>query len=331
MRKLVVRAPNWLGDTIMALPALGAVRRAFPEASLVIAGPPSIAPLFEEGTPVAPDGILAIDRTRETQQLRSADADAVLLLPNSFGSAWCASRSGISERWGYGGRGRRWLLTRAVARPHGVMHHTRYYLALVRGLGIEAADAPPRVQASAQSLQQADALLRAAGLDNGRPLIGFAPGAAYGHAKQWPPKRFAAVAAALLIRGAAVVLVGAAADREAGRAIESALTREARVANLIGRTNLRQLIGIVARCASFVSNDSGAMHLADALAVPLTAIFGPTDDRVTAPAGGGPADVLVRNVFCRPCMLHECPIDHRCMKRIGVDDVIASVVAHTKW
>lgn len=331
MRKLVVRAPNWLGDAIMALAALGAVRRAFPEVPLVLAAPGSIAPLFEERTPVAPDEILVVDRRRETEQLRATRADTILLLPNSFGSAWCASRSGIAERWGYATRGRRWLLTRAVGRPRGVLHQTRYYLALVRGLGIEADDAPPRVEASPRSLQQADALLKAAGIDAGRPLIGFAPGAAYGHAKQWPPTRFAAVADALSRRGAAVVLVGAAADREAGRAIESALSRDGRVANLIGRTNLRQLVGVVARCAGFVSNDSGAMHLADVLGVPLTAIFGPTNERATAPAGGGPADVLVRDVFCRPCMLHECPIDHRCMRRIAVDDVVASVVAHMKW
>lgn len=331
MPRLVVRAPNWLGDAIMALPALGGVRRAFPADRLILAAPPSISPLFEERTDAAPDEILVLDRSRETEQLRAAHADTVLLLPNSFGSAWCASRSGISERWGYAAGARRWLLTRAVPRPHGVMHQTRYFLALVRGLDIEAADAPPRVEASSQSLRQADVLLGAAGFGPGRPLVGFAPGAAYGHAKQWPPKRFAVVAEALSTRGAAVVLVGAAADREAGRAIESALSRGARVANLIGRTNLRQLVGVVARCASFVSNDSGAMHLADALGVPLTAIFGPTNERATAPAGGGPADVLVRDVFCRPCMLHECPIDHRCMKRIAADDVIASVVAHTKW
>jgi heptosyltransferase-2 len=99
-----------------------------------------------------------------------------------------------------------------------------------------------------------------------------------------------------------------------------------RVVNLIGRTSLRQLVGIVARCAAFVSNDSGAMHIAAALGVPLTAMFGPTDERVTAPAGD--ADVITRDVFCRPCMLRECPIDHRCMKRIEVDAVLQSITSH---
>jgi heptosyltransferase-2 len=98
--------------------------------------------------------------------------------------------------------------------------------------------------------------------------------------------------------------------------------------NLIGRTSLGELIGVVARCAAFVSNDSGATHVAAALGVPVTAVFGPTDERVTAPVSAGPADVIVRDVFCRPCLLRECPIDHRCMKRIDVDTVLASVSAH---
>ena len=116
---------------------------------------------------------------------------------------------------------------------------------------------------------------------------------------------------------------GAAGDREAGREIESLLPTGVRAVNLIGRTDLRDFAGVLARCRSFVSNDSGAMHLAAALGVPVTAIFGPTDERATAPLGDH--DVLLHQVFCRPCMLRDCPIDHRCMKRISVEDVYQSV------
>lgn len=331
MNKLLVRVPNWLGDVVMSLPAMGAVRRAFPQTSIVIAATAGVAPLFSERTPAEPDEVLVIDRRREAEQLRAAGADAVLLLPNSFSSAWQARRAGIAERWGYSAYARRWLLTRAVRRPRGPLHQTRYYLTLVRGLGIQADEAPVKIEASARSLEQADGLLAASGMEIGRPIVGFAPGAAYGHAKRWPPDRVAAAAAALSARGASVVLVGAAADRSTGREIESALPPDVRIANLIGRTNLGQLVGVIARCAAFASNDSGAMHVAAALGVPLTAMFGPTDERATAPAGRGPADVILRDVFCRPCMLRECPIDHRCMKRIGVDDVVASIAAHLKW
>jgi heptosyltransferase-2 len=110
--------------------------------------------------------------------------------------------------------------------------------------------------------------------------------------------------------------VGAAADRDTARAIESSLPPGTPVVDLVGRTTLRQLVGVIARCAAFVSNDSGAMHVAAALGVPLTAIFGPTDERATAPGGSGAIDVVARDVFCRPCLLRECPIDHRCMRGI---------------
>jgi heptosyltransferase-2 len=339
VQRLLVRAPNWLGDAVMALPALAAVRRAFEGRTIVVAAIPAVAPIFDEGTAVAPDEILTIDRAREQDQLRAAKADAILLLPNSFGSAWLASRSGAPERWGYKAGGRGWLLTRGVRRPRGRVHQVEYYLELVHGLDLPMPDGPgsesarprparprPKIVPRPATLVKADALLAAAGVAAGQRIVGFAPGAAYGHAKRWAPDRVAQVIAGLSGRGVACVIVGAGADRDTGRAIESSLPPDARVVNLIGRTSLRELVGVVARCAAFVSNDSGAMHIAAALGVPLTAVFGPTDERVTAPAGD--ADLLVRDVFCRPCMLRECPIDHRCMKRIDADTVLRSVTAH---
>jgi heptosyltransferase-2 len=205
-----------------------------------------------------------------------------------------------------------------------------YYRELVRGLGIDPGDdATPRVTPQLVTLEKADALLLRSGLEPGQRIAGFAPGAAYGTAKRWPPDRVARVIDALGRNGTTSVLVGAAGDRDTGRAIESALPPGARVVNLIGRTSLGELIGVVARCAAFVSNDSGAMHVAAALGVPLTAIFGPTDERVTSPAGGAEAtDVIAHHVFCRPCLLRECPIDHRCMKRIEVEAVLQSVRSH---
>lgn len=327
--RLIVRAPNWLGDAVMALPALAAVRRAFEGRTLVVAAPGSVAPLFAERTPAAPDEILTLDREREVEQLRGARGDALLLLTNSFGSAWIARRSGIAERWGYRASGRGLLLTRAVPRPKGAVHQIEYYLGLARGLGIavpDFAEARPELEATPASAAKAEALLAAAGVEPGATLVGFAPGAAYGQAKRWPPARVAQVIATLSARGVTAVLVGARADRPTARAIESTLPPGARVVDLVGRTSLRELIGVVARCAAFVSNDSGAMHVAAALGVPLTAIFGPTNERATGPAGH--ADVILRDVFCRPCMLRDCPIDHRCMKRIDVDSVLTSVTAH---
>jgi heptosyltransferase-2 len=332
--RLVIRAPNWLGDAVMALPALESVRAALPAAHITIAATGSIAPMFEEDTSARPDAVLTIaDRRKEAAALAAGSFDTALLLPNSFRAAWNARRAGIGERWGIAANFRSPLLTRAIERPGragrpptGRLHHSTYYLTLVRGLGFDAREAVPRVSARPPTAARAAALLEKNGVDAAATIVGFAPGAAYGHAKRWPPDRVARVVERVSReRRAACVLLGAADDRDAGREIESALPADVRVVNLIGRTDLRQLIGVLARCAAFVSNDSGAMHLAAALGVHVTAIFGPTDDRVTSPLGHH--DVLVHQVFCRPCMLRECPIDHRCMKGITADAVFAAVSA----
>jgi heptosyltransferase II len=325
--RIVIRAPNWLGDAVMALPAMAAVRAGYPHAALAVAAVPSVAPLFLEQTPVAPDEIVPLDPRTERAQLRAGRFDAAVLFPNSFRAAWVARQAGIPERWGYAAGGRGWLLSRRAARPSGHVHQAAYYRHLVRGLDLASTDAAPSVTARPETIERATTLLRDNGAGDGVPLVGMAPGAAYGHAKRWPPSRVAEVIVRLTReRGAVCVLVGASGDRDAGRDIESALPPGARAIDLIGRTDLRVLIGVLSRCAAFVSNDSGAMHLAAAAGVPVTAIFGPTDERVTAPIGDH--DVLVHQVFCRPCMLRDCPIDHRCMKGITVDAVAASVARH---
>jgi heptosyltransferase-2 len=318
---LLVRVPNWLGDAVMALPALGAVRAAFPETRIALAAGSSVAALFEEDTPAAQDELISLgdpDRAEREQVRRMAEGnfDAALLFPNSFRAAWTARRAGIPERWGYAGNLRGWLLTRAVARPRARhLHQAEYYRELVRGLGFDAPEALPRIAVRADTAARADALLARHGVEGPAAIVGFAPGAAYGHAKRWPPRRVAEVIArASKELGTVCVLVGAHADRDAAREIESSLPADVRAVNLVGRTDLRLLAGVLARCRAFVSNDSGAMHLAAAIGVPVAAIFGPTDDRVTRPLGEH--DVLVHQVFCRPCMLRDCPIDHRCMTAI---------------
>jgi len=327
VKRLVIRAPNWLGDAIMALPALAAVRAGLPETHITIAAIDSVAPLFHEDTAAAPNEVLTIpDRSREAKILADGQFDAGLLLTNSFRTAWMLRRAGIVDRWGFPTSARGFLLTVRVPRLRSRVHQSKYYSTLVEGLGFAVTDPVPRVSLRAETAQRAADTLAQLGIGASAMLVGFAPGAAYGHAKRWPPARVAAVVARLAQeRGAISILVGAHGDREAGREIESALPSGVRVVNAIGRTDLRQVAGILARCAAFVSNDSGAMHLAAAVGVPVTAIFGPTDERVTAPIGNH--DVIVREVFCRPCMLRDCPIDHRCMKRITSDDVFDAVTA----
>ena len=323
-RRVLVRAPNPLGDAVMALPAMAALRAAFPDAAVVVAAAPSIAPLFHEHTPLRPEEVLTVDKDSEAAMLKGARPDIAILLPNSFRTAWVCRQAGIPNRWGYRAHGRALLLTRGVKRPRGPRHQSEFYLHLVRELGFEAPSSIPRIGISAATRARVEQLLDRSDIARDAPIVGIAAGAAYGHAKRWPPARVAELVSRLSSRGAIVVLVGAAGDRDAGREIESAVPASARLVNLIGRTDLRQLAGLLAACHAFVSNDSGAMHLAAAAGVPVAAIFGPTDERATAPLGDH--DVIIHQVFCRPCMLRDCPIDHRCMRGISVDVVFDAVV-----
>ena len=330
--RLVVRPPNWLGDAVMALPALAAIRRHFAGAHLTVAAAPAVATLFREETDVFPDAVVDLPASTRDASARLAEGrfDLGVLLPNSWRSAWQFRRAGIPERWGFGSGARRLLLSQAVARPRARMHQADYYRHLVCELGVSCPpDELPRLAPLRASLDEGTRLL--GGASDVTPLVGVAPGAAYGQAKQWPPDRLADVLARLVHgRGASCVLVGAGHDRDAGRAIESWLRANApdasgRVLNLIGRTSLRALVGVLAQTDVVVANDSGAMHLAAALGRPVVAVFGPTDDRATRPLGD--AVVLTASVFCRPCMLRDCPIDHRCMKRITTDRVYHAVAA----
>jgi heptosyltransferase-2 len=332
-RRVVVRPPNWLGDAVMALPAMAAVREHFADAHLTIAAAPAVTALFREVTDARPDAVLELpSSTRDAVARLSAEKfDIGLLFPNSWRSAWQFRRAGIRERWGYARSGRGILLTRGVRRARGLVHQADYYRHLVSELDVTVDPSrPPRLAPRAASAAEAAALLTTPDVA-GVPIVGLAPGAAYGQAKQWPPERVAALAARLVQeRGALCVIVGAAHDRDAARAIESWLRAHApaavsRVVNLTGRTRLSALVGVIDRTRVFVSNDSGAMHLAAALGKPVVAVFGPTDDRATRPIGEH--HVLTASVFCRPCMLRDCPIDHRCMKRITVDAVFEATVS----
>ena len=334
--RLVVRAPNWLGDAVLALPAMAALRRYLPSAHITIAAPASVAPLYRERTQAAPDEVLELPEGSRaaTAALAAGRFDAGVLFPNSFRSAWQLYRSGVRQRWGYPTAGRGFLLTRRSRKPRRgeARHQADYYRALIRGLGIECAENElPNVRPLDASVRRAESLLAQYHCPADRPIVLMLPGAANGDAKQWPSDRMAELAARLVTeRGATCILAGAAHDAPAGRAIESWLRERApqaspRVLNLVGQTSLGVLGGVLTRVTVCVSNDSGGMHLASAIGRPVVAIFGPTDERATRPSGDH--DLITEPVFCRPCMLHDCPIDHRCMKRIPVSRVFDAVAA----
>ncbi len=333
MKRLVILSPNWLGDAVMALPAIADVRRAAPGASITVAARSAIAPLFRL-VPEVDDTILLSKPAamRDVARWRALGAeladggfDAALLLPNSMHAALLVSRAGIPERWGYRAGWRCRLLTRAIARPSG-LHQVASYQRLVAALGFANGPAVPRLRVPQDARDAATRLLTAGGWDGHAPLVGLAPGAAYGGAKRWPPARFGELAAALAADGVSSVMVGSAADAATAAEVARACPAPGRMRlhNLVGRTDLSALAGVLTSCRTLVTNDSGAMHLAAACGVGVTAVFGPTDDAATRPLGEAHA-VLTHDVWCRPCMLRECPLDHRCMRGVAVGAVLASV------
>jgi heptosyltransferase II len=335
--EFAILAPNWLGDAVMALPAMADVRRASPGASIAVAARPAVLPLF---------GLVRdVDEAIPIGDLSRRKFDVAILLPNSFHAAFVAYRSGIPERWGYRTDWRAPLLTRAVPAPRG-LHQVDYYRRLTTALGFEAGELAPHLDLAPDARAAGAALLAALGWNGRTPLVALAPGAAYGAAKRWPPSYFAELADALARDGVVSVMVGSSADAATGREVEAASKAPGAILNAIGRTDLPTLAGVLVHARTLVTNDSGAMHIAAALDVPVTAIFGPTREAETAPrlrppeidrgfgaaansrlrppeidrGFGAAADghqILVHPVWCRPCMLRTCPLDHACMRGVA--------------
>ncbi len=334
VERLLVVSPNWLGDAVMALPAIGDLRRHFPRSRLLIAARKSVAGLFAM-TPLA-DEVIVLEwagrlwsrasRRSDVAKLRSLRADIGVVLPNSFASAWLIKSAGIRERWGYAADLRDRLLSRAVPRPTIRVHQSEYYRRLMKGLDITNGPVTPELAISAGNVSEAGALLKSKGWDGERPFVVMAPGAAYGGAKRWPSEHFADVAVRL-IRNQHVycVLIGSSADAMTTKWVRALVPDDVRgsVIDLAGATQLNTVAGVLRLASACVSNDSGAMHLAGAVGVPLAALFGPTRERETSPLSGrgGRTEVLINHVWCRPCMLRECPLDHRCMKGLSPDRV----------
>jgi lipopolysaccharide heptosyltransferase II len=314
--EILILAPNWLGDAIMALPAIRDVRRHFSGQPVTVAARPSIAPVFRAVPGI--DRILVLDRGNEPSQLRG---DVGILFPNSFRSAWILRKAGIEERWGYRSDFRRPLLTRSVSKPRRRVSFPEYYSNLVRQLGVETGPLTAHMKAPAAASAAAIALLQERGWRSGQPLVGIAPGAAFGHAKRWSPKRYAELASQLVDAGVACVIVGRSEDRDAARDIKGI--------DLIGQTDLMMLMGVLSQCNVVAANDSGALHLAAALGVPVVGIWGPTHERYSTPVtpyeDSRTVAAVSEQVFCRPCFLADCPIDHRCMKRIPTERVHEAV------
>jgi len=336
---VVILAPNWLGDCVMALPAIADLRRAFPSAALAVAARRSVADVFtlapfvDRTIPLEWNGRWWQRGTMRTdaERLRALGPSLAILLPNSFAAAWLVWQAGVPERWGYGTDMRGRLLTRALPRPAGSRHQGAYYQYLTRELGIDCGPLEPAVTVREEVVAAARGLLVAHGWNASTPLVVLAPGAAYGSAKRWTSAHVARLTSKLALeRQATCVLTGSVRDASTVRQILGAVEPEAmpRVIDGTG-TTIEVLAGMLALAAACVANDSGAMHLAAAVGTPVVGLFGPTSEYVARPLTreGRRAVVLTEPVWCRPCGLRRCPIDHRCMKRITPERVYDALQA----
>jgi heptosyltransferase-2 len=325
--KILIRATNWVGDAIMALPALRAVRRRFPDAEITILARPYVAAIYKNQQVC--DNMMFVDDKKEILgELRAQKFDLALLFQNAFQAAWIAWRAGIPERIGYARDGRSPLLTKALPVPklgEIPVHEQYYYLELLRRAGW--LDTLPnesfiKLNVSEEDRRRAEEFLLSSGVGPDGFRIAIGAGASYGSAKCWPPDRFAELTNRLQVQpGAEVILFGTSSEALVSSAIAAGMRRSP--IDLTGKTPISDLPALLSQCHLFIGNDSGAMHVAAAVGLPVVAVFGPTDPFGTAPVTPR-CSIVQEKPYCSPCFLRRCPTDHRCMTRVTPDAVEAA-------
>ncbi len=325
--KILIRATNWVGDAIMALPALRAVRSRFPDAEMTILARPYVAFIYKDQQVC--DNMMFVDYKRDmVEEIRAQKFDTAVLLQNAFEAAWFAWRAGIPERIGYARDGRSLLLTKAVSVPKPgeiPAHEQYYYLELLRRIGW--LDSLPnesfiKIHVPEEDRRRAADFLLSAGTKPDTLRVAIGAGASYGSAKCWPPDRFAELANRLQAQANAdVILFGTSAEAAVSSAIAAGMRRSP--IDLTGKTAINDLPALLSQCHLFIGNDSGAMHVASAVGLPVVAVFGPTDPFGTAPMTPR-CSIVQEKPYCSPCFLRRCPTDHRCMTRVTPDAVEAA-------
>jgi heptosyltransferase-2 len=316
--RILIRGSNWLGDSIISMPAVRAIKAGRPDAHITIAAPEKIAavwklvPEVDEVISLASRSLFSAVRSIRHQTV----FDVAILFPNSLRVALEVWLAGVPRRVGYRGHHRHWLLNQVIperSRLGPIEHQVLHYLHIAREVGGPSEPAPVP-------------MFLPRGKSNGATAkIALCPGAEYGPAKRWLPERFAEVAVAVSTqRPVQWILFGTSGDAEIGANIEAAVG--AACVNRIAKTTLDDLIAELRECALLLTNDTGTMHLATLLGVPVVAVFGSTEPRLTGPLGDGHR-VIRHQVECSPCFLRECPIDFRCMKEITVQEVAVAVLS----
>jgi heptosyltransferase-2 len=332
-RNIIVRMPNWIGDLVMATPVLSDLRRAYPKARITAMCRSPICELLKEDPEI--DELFCFskssgfsrraERRDIIEKLRKGGYDLGILLTHSFSSAWWFWLGKVQNRLGYECNGRKLLLTHSLPFPQNIQnqHLVVTYKMLLAPLELPVTDTPPRLYLAPREVSNARLLLRQQGIPDGTLIVGINPGATYGSAKCWLPERFREVTERLLNdKDIYIVYFGDQVTTHLVKEICAGLPP--RVVNLAGLTTLRELTGLISNCDVILTNDSGPMHIADAIGTPSVALFGSTNEVVTGPYRSG--TVIHKHVECSPCYQRTCPIDFRCMKRIEANEVYDAII-----
>jgi heptosyltransferase-2 len=311
--RILIRLPNWLGDAVMATPALESLKASYPDALFTLVGSASAISLFEKDERVE----RLIDESKKARSRifwlyakakELGSFDIAITLQNSLLSALFLYFTGSKVRIGYAREFRSLFLTNAP-KENKKIHQVLRYLELVRPFCSVLID-ELHLTSNAQKSN----------------LCIINPGAAYGEAKRWDAVKFGEVAASLS-KTYDMTIVGAPNEVDIGFTIEEVLKKSGvtNYKNLIGKTTMAELIDLIASAKLFISNDSGPMHIAAAFKVPTVAIFGPTDDSETAAWKNTHYAVVKKNLDCMPCKKRVCPLKHHdCMKLIEVEDILVA-------
>lgn len=337
IKRIVVRTPTWVGDAVMSLPALHELRRIFPAAHLTLACHPGTADIFIESD--FADEVLAAERgafsvIQNARAWRPLQFDLAVLFQNAFAAAITARLAGVPLRAGYDTDRRGALLTTAIPLPawKDERHESFYYLNVVRELertlfgNRSVADSQPSVglKVSDTRREAAFSLINKAGALAGKPLAVLCPGSVNSRAKRWPPERYAELADRLAESGMNVVLIGSPAELNVSTEVSGRARHQPIV--LTGKTTVAEAVAIISIADVLITNDTGPAHIGAALGTPTLVIFGPTNPLTTYPLS--PSAAIIRAPpDCAPCMLRDCPIDHRCMTAIAPQEVFDRAMA----
>lgn len=334
-KSIIVRMPNWVGDLVMATPILQDLREHFPKAEITAMCEENVAPLLEHDPAV--DQLFQFTRAKKffrriaerniVAKLKEGDYDLGILLTNSFSSAWRFWQGNVKKTLGYRADCRSFLLTHPVpfSKKRFEQHLVLTYKELLKPLGIPISETLPRLIVTEEEVREAWEFVKRFDITPESKIIGMNPGAAYGTAKCWLPERFTAVAKQLVEADPkhVVLFFGDLSQKELIGKICVGL--KDRVINLSGQTSLRELLALIKICSVFLTNDSGPMHIADSLGVPLIALFGSTNPIVTGPYRQT-GQIIQKRPPCSPCFKKICPIDFRCMTKIGVEEVTKAIL-----